>query len=193
MKRLTLYITLLFASNFAFSQVVSDRLVPATIYNGDTIPFLTLREVSIMSWRPFRTATEEQAFRRLVNNVKTTYPYARTAAAKMQYYDNLAEKATSKKEKREINKKAEEQIKSQFENDVRNLTQSQGEILIKLIDRQTGKSSYTIISETRGKFRAIFWQSFSYFWGINLKEQYDPLGKDKDIELIVSMIEEGLI
>ncbi|MDD2412550.1 MAG: DUF4294 domain-containing protein [Bacteroidales bacterium] len=193
MKKITAITTLLFIFGIAYSQVTSDKIVAATILDGDTIPYLSLREVSIVSWRPFRSAAEEQAHRRLVNNIRFVYPYAKVASAKMRHYDNLSAAAKNRRERNKISKRAEEEIKAQFENDIRNMSQSQGILLIKLIDRESGKSSYEIISATRGKFRAVFWQSFSYFWGINLKEQYDPNGKDKEIETIINLIDAGLI
>lgn len=193
MKLIAAIFFLLFIVENVSSQVTSDRVVPATILNGDTIPYLTLREVTIFSWKPFRTAAEEQAFKRLVNNVKKVYPYAKVASARMKYYDNLAKNATSNRERKRINKMAEDNMKVQFENDIRNMTQSQGELLIKIIDRETGKSSYEIIADTRGRFRAVFWQSFSYFWGVDLKRQYDPYGEDKDVETIINMIDSGLL
>lgn len=193
MKKIIAITTLLFITGLTFSQVTSDKIVAATILDGDTIPYLGLREVTIVSWRPFRSAAEEQAHRKLVNNIRFVYPYAKVASAKMRHYDNLSAAAKNRRERNKISKTAETEIKAQFENDIRNMTQSQGILLIKLIDRETGKSSYDIISTTRGKFRAVFWQSFSYFWGIDLKEQYDPSGKDKEIETIVNLIDAGLI
>ncbi|RLD53296.1 MAG: DUF4294 domain-containing protein, partial [Bacteroidetes bacterium] len=64
---------------------------------------------------------------------------------------------------------------------------------IKLVDRETGESSYALVQELRGKFTAFFWQTFARLFGYNLKIKYDPLGEDKDIENIVVMIEQGLI
>jgi hypothetical protein len=193
MKNILTITTLLLLFGNAFSQVTSDRVVAATILDGDTIPYIGLREVTIFAFRPFRTAADEQAHRRLVNNIKFVYPYAKVASAKIKHYDNLSASAKNRRERNRISKIAEDEIKAQFENDIRNMTQSQGILLIKLIDRETGKSSYEIISATRGKFRAVFWQSFSYFWGINLKEQYDPHGRDKEIENIVNLIDAGII
>ncbi len=193
MKQYIATIFCLFILGSVFSQVTSDRIVAATILNGDTIPYLTLREVTIVSWKPFRTVAEEQAYKRLINNVKRVYPYAKIAAARMKHYDKLAQQASSNREKKRINKMAEDDIKAQFENDIRNMTQSQGALLIKIIDRETGRSSYDIIADTRGRFRAVFWQSFSYFWGVNLKQQYNPFGEDKDVETIINMINSGLL
>ena len=71
------------------------------------------------------------------------------------------------------------------------MTISQGKILIKLIDRETGNSSYDLVADFRGQFRAVFYQTFARIFGYNLKIKYDPLGEDREIEIIVRMIESG--
>ena len=88
-------------------------------------------------------------------------------------------------------KQAEEDLKAQFEDDVKNMNEVQGEILIKLIDRETGLSSYELIKEFRGGLTAVFYQSFGRLFGYNLKSTYDPTGEDKEIEEIVKLIETG--
>jgi hypothetical protein len=62
-----------------------------------------------------------------------------------------------------------------------------------LVDRETGNSSYVLIEELRGKFMAFFWQTFAKVFGMNLKDKYDPAGRDKEIEEIVVLIESGQI
>jgi len=76
---------------------------------------------------------------------------------------------------------------------LKELTITQGKILLKLIDRQTSSSSYEIVKDFRGRFRAFFYQSFARMFGYDLKVRYDPLGDDADIERIVQMIESGTI
>jgi hypothetical protein len=88
-------------------------------------------------------------------------------------------------------KQAEEEIEAEYGQELRDLTISQGKILIKLIDRETGNSSYDLVADLRGEFRAVFYQAFARIFGYNLKIKYDPEGEDKDIELIVRMIENG--
>ena len=96
-----------------------------------------------------------------------------------------------KKERKRIMKQAEKELDEEFGDDLRELTFSQGKILIKLVYRETGSSSYDLVAELRGKFRAFFWQAFARIFGFNLKNEYDPQGEDKDIEFIVQMIEAG--
>ena len=85
-------------------------------------------------------------------------------------------------------KKAEE-----YENEIRTMTTSQGRILIKLIDRETGESSFDIIKEFKGGFSAFFWQNVARLFGHNLKSEYDAVNEDRMIEYIVWQIDAGLI
>jgi hypothetical protein len=101
--------------------------------------------------------------------------------------------AQSDKERRQLMKRAEDELKAEFEDDLKKLTFKQGLILIKLVDRETGNTSYELVQELRGKFTAFFWQAFARLFGYNLKVEYDPLGDDKEIEDIVVMIENGQI
>ncbi len=190
MKSLIIILTIFFFSKQIYSQNEEGILLPHVILDGDTIPYITLPEVVIWAWRPYKSKKDEQNAKRLINNVKKVLPYARLAAAKMKYYDDLALKAKSEGEKKRIQKKAEEDLKNQFESDIRDMTRIQGKLLIKLIDRETGKSTYEIIKLNRGTFKAIFWNSLSSAFGISLKEKYDPEGDDKTIEHIINLIEQ---
>jgi hypothetical protein len=88
-------------------------------------------------------------------------------------------------------KVAEKEINEQYGDELKNMTFSQGKILIKLIDRETGDCSYALVQDLRGNFTAFFYQAFARLWGYNLKVKYDPEGTDKQIETIVRLIERG--
>jgi len=126
-----------------------------------------------------------------MKNVKAAYPYARLAGIKLREYEEILSGVESEKEQRRIMKQAEDELQAEFGDDLRNLTISQGKILLKLVYRETGASSYDLVAELRGKFRAFFWQAFARIFGFNLKSGYDPEGEDADIEFIVKMIEAG--
>ena len=95
------------------------------------------------------------------------------------------------KQKKEYIKQVEKEIRNEFEGDLRNLTITQGRILIKLIDRETGNTSYDLVKELRGAFPAIFWQTLARVFGSNLKSRFDAEGEDKLLNEIVVMIENG--
>jgi len=82
---------------------------------------------------------------------------------------------------------------SQFEREVKRLTVTQGIILVKLIDRETGRTSYQVIQELKGRLTAFFWQGIARIFGNNLKAEYDPVDRDRIIEDIVQGIEAGFI
>lgn len=177
--------------NFAKSQDTSGIVARAIIVNGDTLPIIALSEIQIFGPVVFASKLEAITFSRLVLNVKKVYPYAKIVAIKVQEYNIMIANAKSRKEKKTLMKKAEEDLKNQFEDDIKNMNEVQGEILIKLIDRETGSSSYDLIKTFRGGLVATFYQTFGRLFGYNLKSSYDPTGKDKEIEEIVKLIEQG--
>jgi len=190
-KRFHIIFFLLTAAFIARAQTQEGMTVRATIIDGDTVAYMALPVVRVYAPRHFKSSREQRQWNRLVRNVKKAYPYALIAGNKMNEYEALLINVTSEREKKRLMKMAEDDLKAQFERDIRNLTFSQGKILIKLIDRQTGQTSYQIIRDFRGTISAIFWQSIARIFTANLKDEYDPEGDDKLIEEIVIMIENG--
>lgn len=189
-----LFLSIFFIFSFpCFSQEFKGTIARLVIVDGDTIPMLTLSEVAIYGRISFKTMRDAERFGKLVHHVKKVYPFAKLAGIKFKEYEALLVKVKSKKEKKELMKKAEKELKAQYGNDLKKLTFTQGKILIKLVDRETGNSSYAIVDEFRGWFSAFFWQSLARVFGYNLKTQYDPQGEDRDIETIVKMIENGTL
>lgn len=175
----------------SYAQQLQEQIfVAATILNHDTVPLVQLPEVIIWG---FQSERDLRRFQRLIYNVKKVYPYARLAGIKLKEYETQLAAARNERERRQIMRKAEEQIKTQYTDELSELTFSQGKILIKLIDRQTSETSYNLLQELRGNFVAFFYQGFARLWGYNLKTRYDPSGEDAAIEMIVKMIESGQI
>jgi hypothetical protein len=161
------------------------------VYDGDTIAAYSLPVVDIYGFIPANASQNLVDFMRLRRNVIKAYPYAKIASAELRYINETVEKMDSEKEKKRFIKEQEKIMKDQFEKDLKNLTYSQGKILIKLIDRETGSTSYDLVKELRGSLQAFFWQGLAKLFSANLKTQYDPEGSDKDIERIVQSIERG--
>jgi hypothetical protein len=194
--RALLFIIILFilSISFSYSQNVWPVVIEAIIdENGDTIAIITLPEFVKFAPPVFKNAAEQRRYDRLVRNVKIAYPYAKLASIRLNEYEHQLSMVSTEAEKKELMREAEDQIREEFEDDLKQLTFSQGWIVLKLIDRETGQTSYDLLSEFRGTFRAFFWQSFARIFSFDLKVKYDPLGADKDIEHIVRMIEAGAI
>ncbi|MBI3502862.1 MAG: DUF4294 domain-containing protein [Bacteroidetes bacterium] len=166
-------------------------LLPTLAYNGETLPTITIQEFPVIAARVFRSEKEKQAYLKLKRDVKKAYPYAILASVKLKEYDAILANM-NEKERTPYLKKTERELKEQFESDLKNLTMNQGRILIRLIDRETGKTTYKVIHDYRGTFSAFVWQSFSLLWGNNLKWKYDPSkGEDKLIEELIQQIQDG--
>lgn len=182
-------------SDTAFNQKklakVVGTTVQARVVDGDTLAFVTLREFSLYSPRVFKTEKEAKKYGRLLRDVKAAYPYSKIASDKLKEYNTLLLSFKTEKERKEFLKNAEKQMKEEFENDLKNLTLRQGRILIKLIDRETGSSSYELVKDLKGSFSAFMWQSLARMFGSSLKDKYDAEGEDKMIEEIIILIEKG--
>lgn len=167
------------------------KMVPmkAKVDGADTMLIKDLRPVVIFAWK----TPPNRKKRRLIYNIKKVYPYAQLASLKLWEYEEKLKKAESDRERRKLMKQAENELEEDFGDELKKLNFTQGRILLKLIDRETGDTSYELLQELRGKFAAFFWQSLARIFGYNLKSSYDPDGKDKEIEEIVRLIEEGII
>ncbi|NOR87408.1 MAG: DUF4294 domain-containing protein [Bacteroidales bacterium] len=191
--RIILIIFIFIISLPIFGQIKNDRIRPAYIENGDTIFVEILQEVEVYAPLVFDSKRNAKRYSRMVWYIKKVYPYAKIAGIKAREYDAIIAKTDKARNRRKIMRKAEKEMKEEFEEELKNLTYMQGEILLKLIDRETNNSSYDLLKELRGGFKATFYQGFARVFGYNLKDRYDPLGRDKEIEQIVLLIEKGKI
>ena len=178
---------------FSSAQEIQSQLLPVQIIDGDTVPFIRLHEVEVYALKIPKTRKGRKKLTKLVKNVKRVYPYAKMASIQLKRYDKELSAATNDRQRRKVMKKAEKEINNRYGGELKKMNFSQGKILIKLIDRETGETSYNLVQELRGNFTAFFYQAFARLWGYNLKIRYDPEGEDKQIETIVKMIERGQI
>jgi len=197
--RVLFFSILILLTSLSFGQEVKDgklikgTVCKTTIVDGDTIPVIDLPSFEIDENVHVMSPTERWYFDRLVYNVKTVLPYAKIAGVKLREYNKMLVGVTNDAEKKRIMKKAEKELKAQFEGQLKELTFNQGDILLKLVDRETGNCSYDIVRELRGAFIAFFYQNIGRLFGYNLKSRYDPNGKDHQVETVVYMVENGLI
>ena len=163
--------------------------------NGDTLLMVMLPDLDIDLMQRYLQITDTQKGKRLARNVKKVYPYAKLAGAKMVEYDSILAHISEKSERNRLMKQAEKEIADQYTEELKDLTITQGLILVRLIDRETGNTTYQVVQELRGKVRAFFYQGFARLWGYNLKTEYDPHNnpEDDEIETIMTLLERGVI
>ncbi|HEX8279612.1 MAG TPA: DUF4294 domain-containing protein [Segetibacter sp.] len=163
--------------------------VYAFVVDGDTIPGGRMLDVLVRTkmlekWRKYWAE-----WSRLRNAVYITYPYAKAAGKVMNEVNAALVNVTDKNQRRIIIKSREKDLKREFADKLTNLSVYQGKVLMKLIYRETGNNCYNLIHEYKGGFTAGFWQTVAIIFGSNLKQNYDPLDKDRAIELIVEDVQ----
>ncbi|MFM6975813.1 MAG: DUF4294 domain-containing protein [Sphingobacteriaceae bacterium] len=158
--------------------------VALTMVDGELIPWLSLPEVPIIDTRIYQSAEQRAAFNRLRYNVLKVLPYAMYARNRYAQLQRDLNAAKSKKEERILARAFDKEVKDMFNREIKELTITQGGILIKLIDRETGNSSYDILKEMKGGLTAFLYQSVARVFGNNLRNKYDPQ-EDRDIEAII--------
>lgn len=182
----------------------SSHLWPSIVVGIDTFPMVYLNEVvcyenltpaqrrrlnRIARRQERRQNRDEAAYARLRYNVYKVYPYANIAAYLLKGVDEKLAQIPDKEARKKYIKTVDKELNKRFKGELEEFTISQGVVLVKLINRQTGRSCYDIIQELKGGFNATVWQGVALVFGNNLRKPYDPQDKDKDIEQIVLEIE----
>ena len=172
---------------------VSDEKMLNYIVDGkDTIYIDNITASKVYSRLPKQKGREWRKYYRLVHNFSKSYPYALVARKLVQEADSTIAADNLKWAKRDkyVNK-VQKELFDVFEGQMRNLTVSQGALLMKLVDREVGKSSYDIIKDYKNGIAAGFWQGIAKIFGTDLKKPYDPEGEDKLTEELVKIWDAG--
>ncbi len=125
-------------------------------------------------------------YQTLKRRVIKTMPFAKMAAYKMKMMEDQLSTITNKRDRKKYIKKCENSLKVMYTEQLKNLTIGEGQVLMKLLHRETGKTSWEILKNYRGTAEAFFWQAFGSFWGHDLKVEFDPV-VDYQIEHIIKI------
>jgi hypothetical protein len=151
------------------------------VIDGDTVNVVSIDPVLISS---SMDAEKLKEYQRLKKRVRKVLPYAKLAAYKMQVMeDNLALK-TTKRERKKYIKQCEQSMKELYMEQLKDLSIDEGKVLMKLVHRETGRTTWEIMKNYRGGTEAIFWQAFGSVYGHDMKVEYDPV-MDYQIEHII--------
>ena len=167
------------------------QYLPYEIVNGDTV-YLDTINPSMISLYGNRRGKEWRKYYRLVWNFSKTYPYALVARKLIHQADSTFEhdKYRNRQKEKYVNA-LQKELFNAFEQPMRHMTISQGQLLMKLIDREVGISSYDIIKEYKNMIAAGFWQGVARIFGSNMKKHYDPQGEDRPVEELVKKWDNG--
>ena len=186
----------------------NDQITFAMIgYRDFTLPFSQIPEVVYLINESIpmelvnvvgESKKSRNRYIRLERNVRKVYPYAIKISELLVEYSSIIDSLEEYsgiiryQKKREIFSKIEEELISKYGHSIGKLTKSQGRILIRLVDRETNRTSYKIIKDFRNIFSAGFWQITARVFGHNLRSIYNPdKGEDRMIEYIINRIEKN--
>jgi len=157
--------------------------------NGDTIPCSWLEDAYVTGKLRGVYKKRYAEWTRLRNAVYVTYPYAIAASKVMNDINAQLVNVSDKQKRKAIIQSKEKELKTEFADKIQQLSVYQGRVLMKLIYRETGNNCYEIIEDYKGKFNAGFWQTIALVFGSNLRQTYDPVVQDHDMEMIVQDVE----
>ena len=157
----------------------------------DTFYLARMHDVYVYPKMVFKNKRQERFYWKTVRDVKKTLPYAKLLTKEMEYADKQLAQIPDKRERKRWWKQYEKQLFKKYESDFRGMTASQGQMLMKLMDRESDRTSYEIIQYYRGTFSANFWQFVAKLFKNDLKEGYDAADKDRIVERVITLVEAG--
>jgi len=163
------------------------------VENGDTIIFKNVKEVIVFPQREFKNKRQYRRYSRYVQKVKKVYLVAVEARELLKKYEPEYYALESQKEKRKMMKKLEKELLDKHMDEMKKWSISDGRILLKLINRETERTPYSLIKDFRGGLSAAFWQGIARLFRNDLKDGYEPDEEDKVLEEIVTLIELGYL
>ena len=167
--------------------------VGKVLQGGDSIQYVQVNNVYVYPQPVFKNAKQQQAYNRLVYNVKKVLPIAKEVRKIIIETGDYLETLPNKKAKDAHMKLVEKGIKDEYTPRMKKLTYAQGKLCIKLVYRECSSSSYQLIQAFLGPVKAGFYQAFAWAFGASLTKKYDPNGVDRLTERVVRQVESGQI
>ena len=181
-------LTLLGAAGHANPVVDSVQL---QVNSHDTFYLARMHDIYVYPKMVFKSKSQERFYWRTVRDVKKTLPFAKKLAIEMQVADQRLSELPDDKTRRQWWRQHEKYLFKKYEQHFRKMTASQGQMLMKLMDRESDRTSYEIIKHYRGKASANFWQFIAKLFKNDLKEEYDATDKDRIVERVINLVEAG--
>lgn len=159
-------------------------VMPAFIdEKGDTIIMVTLREIAVTSPRYFKNSDDYRRYMQYRRYAAVVLPYALEAVKTYRQLESETRDVSNRDRKRRI-KELQEQMSYQFKDPLKNLTKTQGLILIKMIERDLNMPFYDLVKDLKGGFTALYWNEFGKFYGYHLKDGYTR-GEDSVLDAVL--------
>lgn len=152
------------------------------IIEGDSIPreFIDLDEVLILERLKFANEEERRRYLILRRKTQKVYPYAKLASERLVELNSRLDQIKSRRDRKKYTKIVQNYIEDQFSAELKKLTRTEGQILVKLIHRQTGTTTFDLIKDLKSGWRAFWYNTTASFFDISLKEEFHPELNEED-------------
>ncbi|WP_425237432.1 DUF4294 domain-containing protein [Ulvibacterium sp.] len=146
------------------------------IVEGDSLlqSSIALDEVYVFSKLEFGSYREKLRYYILRRKTLKVYPYAKLAAERLVELNDSLSKIKKKRKRKKYTKKVQKYIEGEFSEELKKLTRTEGQILVKLIYRQTGKTAFNLVKQLRSGWRAFWYQTTAKLFKISIKEEFHP-------------------
>lgn len=185
--RIVLYILILLVSGFSLTaqEILKDSVATDIEYyliEGDTIPRATIDLDEVIVFKRLKFDNKEERRRYLILRRKTrkVFPYAKLAAERLLALNERLESIKSKSKKKKYTKIIHKYLEGEFAAELKKLTKTEGQILIKLIHRQTGETAFDLVKRLRNGWRAFWYNTTASAFDISMKEEFDPAEVHED-------------
>ena len=158
----------------------NGKKVQGTVIDGDTIPWVFLDEILVMDKPTFTDVEARKRYLLLRRRVLKVYPYAKAAGERLDSLNMRLAKEKSARKRARYTKKYQDFLEQRFEAELRKLTRSEGQILCKLVYRETDQTVFKLIRQYRNWLTAVGWSVTGSWYDINIRKEYDPKGDDED-------------
>ena len=152
------------------------------IVQGDTIPreYIDLEEVVLLNKLSFNNKVDRRRYLILRRKTRKVYPYAKLASERLLTMTKRLQTIKKKRQASKYTKRIQKYIEQEFSEKLKKLTRTEGQILVKLIHRQTGTTAYDLVKELRTSWRAFWYNTTASFFDISLKQEYTPFSVEED-------------
>ena len=152
------------------------------IIKGDSVPrtYIDLDEVMLLHKLKFDSKKDRIRYLILRRKTIKVYPYAKMAAERLDSMNTRLATLTRNRERKRYTKRIQKYIEGEFSEELKKMSRTEGQILVKLIHRQTGKTAFNLIKELRSGWRAFWYNTTASMFDISLKREFDPLNEKED-------------
>lgn len=180
------------AQGFFAAQTTSRTFIDN---NGDTTLMVVVPPVFCFAKTKFRSHSAQrkyyEQYYKMIYNLKVVYPYAQRIKQQLATIEHEYSMLSTQRERKAYLKRMEAAVFAEFKPIAKRMTISQGKMLIKLVNRETGKTGYVIVKELKGTISAFFWQTIAVMFSQSLKSKFDPLNDDKLLNELIYLYENG--